>query len=142
MDDKQKGQMKIMTDAVQPYCDEDIIAAMTCSHSGSTGRTLISKIFFGGFGASWGTSSLPNPVFLAVGKENIYAFDYKPRGFKFKIKKEAARWSRKDVIVEAETEGKMYSFTISTPNGEKFPLEIPVYMGGKEIARFFLDSIR
>ncbi|MCK5221472.1 MAG: hypothetical protein KAR14_07830 [Candidatus Aminicenantes bacterium] len=142
MDDKQKGQMKIMTDAVQPYCDEDIIAAMTCSHSGSTTRTLIAKVFLGGFGASWGTSGLPNPVFLAVGKENIYAFDYKPRGFKFKIKKEAARWRRKDVTVESETEGKMYSFTISAPAGEKYPLEIPVYMGGKEIAKFFLDSMR
>ena len=142
MDDKQKGQMKIMTDAVQPYCDEDIIAAMTCSHSGSTTRTLIAKVFLGGFGASWGTSGLPNPVFLAVGKENIYAFDYKPRGFKFKIKKEAARWRRKDVTVESETEGKMYYFTISTPAGEKYPLEIPVYMGGKEIAKFFLDSMR
>ena len=142
MDDKQKGQMKIMTDAVQPYCDEDIIAAMTCSHSGSTTRTLIAKVFLGGFGASWGTSGLPNPVFLAVGKENIYAFDYKPRGFKFKIKKEAARWHRKDVTVESETEGKMYSFTISAPAGEKYPLEIPVYMGGKELAKFFLDTIR
>ena len=142
MENKHKEQMAKMTDAVQPHCDEEIIAAMTCSHSGSTARTLIAKIFLGGFGAPWGSSGLPNPVFLAVGKENIYAFAYKPRGFKFKIKKEVARWARKDISIESETEGKMYSFTISTPSGEKYPLEIPVYMGGKEIAKFFLDSMR
>ncbi len=141
MEEKHKKQMKIMTDAVQPHCEEEIIAAITCSHSGSTTGLLISKIFFGGSGVAWKSSSLPNPVFIAVGKENIYAFAYKPRGFKFKIKKEVARWPRKDVTVQTETEGKFYRFTIFEPSGEKHPLEIPVYMGGKEIAKFFLDSI-
>lgn len=142
MEEKHKEQMTKMVDAVQPHCEENIIAAMTCSHSGSTARTLITKIFLGGFGAAWKSSGLPNPVFLAVGKENIYAFAYKPRGFKFKIKKEVARWPRKDVTVQAETEGQFYKFTIFEPSGKKYPLEIPVYMGGKEIAKFFLDSIR
>lgn len=142
MDDKHKEQMAIMTDAVQPHCEEEIIAAMTCSHSGSMRRTLISKFFLGGFGASWKTSGLPNPVFIAVGKQNIYAFNYKPRGFKFKIKKEAARWPRKDISIESETEGKMYSFSISTSSGEKYPLEIPVFMGGKELAKYFIDSLK
>jgi len=142
MEEKHKEQMKTMTDAVQPFCDEEIIAAMTCSHSGSMSRTLISKIFLGGFGAAMKTSDLPNPVFIAVGKENVYAFTYKPRGFKFKIKKEVARWLRKELTVESETEGKMYSFTISTASGDKYPLEIPVFMGGKELAKFFLDSMR
>ena len=142
MDDKHKEQMAKMVDAVQPHCDEEIISAMTCSHSGSTARTLITKIFLGGFGASWKTSGLPNPVFLAVGTKNIYAFSYKPRGFKFKIKKEVARWVRQDITVVSETEGKFFKFTISDPSGETYPLEIPVYMGGKEIAKFFLDSMK
>jgi hypothetical protein len=142
MDDKMKEQMAIMTEAVQPYCGEEIIAAMTCSHSGTMARTLISKIFFGGVGAGGGTSGLPNPVFIAVGRENIYAFDYRPRGFKFKIKKEVARWPRKDVIVEAEPGDKMFKFTLTVPAGEKYPLEIPVFMGGKELAEFFIDSMR
>jgi hypothetical protein len=142
MDDKLKEQMAKMTEAVQPFCGEEIIAAMTCSHSGTLGRTLIAKIFLGGFGAAWKTSGLPNPVFIAVGRENIYAFDYRPRGFKFKIKKEVARWPRKDVIIETEGGDKMYNFTIALPSGEKFPLEIPVFMGGKELAEFFIDSIR
>ncbi len=142
MEDKLKEQMAKMTEAVQPHCEETIISAMTCSHSGTMGRTLISKIFLGGFGAAWGTSKLPNPVFIAVGVNNIYAFDYKPRGFKFKIKKEVARWPKKDVQIEAETGGKVYKFTISTPSGDKYPLEIPVFMGGKELAEFFIKSMK
>ena len=142
MEEKHREQMAKMVDAVQPFCEEKIIAAMTCSHSGSTARTLITKIFLGGFGASWKTSGLPNPVFLAVGKENIYAFKYKPRGIGYRIKKEVVRWARRDVRVESETEGKFYKFTISEPSGEKYPLEIPVYLGGKEIAKFFLDSMK
>jgi hypothetical protein len=142
MDDKMKEQMAKMTEAVQPYCQEEILSAMTCSHSGTMARTLISKIFLGGFGAAWGTSGLPNPVFIAVGRENIYAFDYRPRGFKFKIKKEAARWPRKNVIIETEPGDRMFKFTMAVPTGEKFPLEIPVFMGGKELVEFFINSMR
>ncbi len=142
MDDKMKKQMAVMTDAVQPFCGEKIIAAMTCSHSGTMARTLIAKFFLGGFGAGWRTSGLPNPVFIAVGPENIYAFDYRPRGFKFKIKKEAARWARKDVIVEMEGGDKMVKFTLALASGEKYPLEIPVFMGGRELAEFFINAIR
>jgi hypothetical protein len=134
--------MATMTEAVQPHCPEPIIAAMTCSHSGTMARTLVTKLLFGGFGAAWGTSGLPNPVFLAVGRETIYAFDYRPRGFKFKIKKEAARWPRKDVRVEVEPGERMFKFTLSLPSGERYPLEIPVFMGGRELARFFIDSLR
>ena len=35
MDPKLEKQMAKMVDAVQPHCDEQIIAAMTCSHAGS-----------------------------------------------------------------------------------------------------------
>lgn len=142
MDDKLVKQMAVMTDAVQPFCGEKIIAAMTCSHSGTMARTFIAKLFLGGFEAAWKTSGLPNPVFIAVGHENIYAFDYRPRGFKFKIKKQAARWPRKDVIIEAEPGDRMFKFIIAVPTGEKIPLEIPVLMGGKELAEFFINAIR
>jgi len=52
MDDKKKKQMAIMVDAVQPSCDEKIIAAMTCSHAGSMGSLLVSKFLSGGGGLS------------------------------------------------------------------------------------------
>jgi hypothetical protein len=142
MDEKMIKQMAVMTDAVQPFCGEKIVAAMTCSHSGSMARTLFSKIFLGGFGAAWRTSGLPNPVMIAVGAENIYAFDYRPRGFHFKIKKEVARWAKKDVTIEAENGDRMVTFSITPAAQEKIPLEIPVFMGGKELADFFIASLR
>ena len=140
MDPKAEKQMAKMVDAVQPYCDEPITAAITCSHAGSM-RSLLSSKLAGGVGATARTSDLPNPVFIAVGANTIYAFDYRPRGFKFKIKKEAARWPRAGVTVESEATGRMTYFTINTNSGESYAMEIATMMGGKELAAFFLQSL-
>jgi len=78
MDEKTKKQMAKMVDALQPHCDEQIIAAMTCSHAGSMSSGLLSK-FLGGLGGNTQSVNLPNPVFIAVGTKSIYAFDYAPR---------------------------------------------------------------
>ena len=140
MDPKLKKQMAIMTEAVQPHCDEEIIAAMTCSHAGSMSAVLLSKLLDGA-GAIGKSFNLPNPVFIAVGSKNIYAFAYKPRGFKFKIKKEAARWPRNEVNVKVEETSKMCYFILTTGSGENYPLEVPIVFGGKELVHMFLDAI-
>lgn len=132
--------MAKMVDALQPYCDEKIVAAMTCSHAGSMGSLLISKLT-GGIGAGGKTSSLPNPVFIGVGSESVYAFKYAPRGFKFKIKKEVARWDKKGIRVEVEKTGTMTTFVIMTGSGVYYPLEIPTMMGGKELVDVFLKAL-
>jgi len=140
MDKKTIKQMGKMVDAVQEHCDEKIVTAMTCSHAGSMGSALISK-FTGDDGGMMYTSNLPNPVFIAVGDKTIYAFDYAPRGFNFKIKKEVARWPKSAVKVEAEKSRMMVTFVISTDSGEHYSLEIPTMMGGKELADMFLESL-
>jgi hypothetical protein len=140
MDKKTIKQMAKMVDSVQEHCDENIVAAMTCSHAGSLSSGLISK-FTGDGGGMMYTSNLPNPVFIAVGDKTIYAFDYAPKGFKFKIKKEAARWPKDGVKVEAEKSRMMVTFVISTDSGEHYSLEIPTMMGGKELADMFLESL-
>lgn len=139
MDSKTQQQMAKMVDAVQPYCDDKIITAMTCSHAGSMSTTLFSRLL-GGSLAPNRTSQLPNPVMIAVGQDNVYAFQYKPRGFKFKIKKEAARWSRKSVTVKGETAGMMATFDLIVGPEEVYPLEIPIAFGGRELARVFLET--
>jgi len=139
MDPKLEKQMAKMVDAVQPHCDEQIIAAMTCSHAGSMSSTLISK-FTGGIGAITKSFDLPNPVFIAVGASTVYAFKYKPRGFKFKIKKEAARWPRDKVTVTAEETSTMITFILTTDSGEGYPFEVPVLMGGRELVYMFIDA--
>lgn len=140
MDAKSSKQMAKMVDAVQPYCDEQIVAAMTCSHAGSMKSTLVSK-FLDGAGAPSRTTDLPNPVFIAVGSNTIYAFNYKPRGFKFKIKKEAARWPKDKVKVTVDQTGMMCYFDLTLSSGESHPLEIPTMLGGKELVHMFLDSL-
>ena len=140
IDDKTKKQMAKMTDALQPHCDEEIIAAMTCSHAGSMSSLLISKLL-GGIGAGHKTSSLPNPVFIAVGSNSIYAFEYKPRGFKFKIKKQVARWPKKEVRVEAEKTKTMATFVLTAGSGENYAFEVSTLMGGKELVDIFLKAL-
>ena len=141
MEDKTDKQMRIMVDAVQPHCDEQIVAAMTCSHAGSIRSTLFSK-FLGGAGAPVKSFNLPNPVFIAVSIDTIYAFDYKPRGFKFKIKKEAARWPRKEVKVTTENSGTITRFVLGIGSGENFALEVPTLFGGSELIDRFLEAIK
>jgi hypothetical protein len=140
MDEKTMKQMAKMVDALQPHCDEEIVAAMTCSHAGSMSSVLISKLM-GGVGAGTKSSNLPNPVFIAVGSKSIYAFDYAPRGFKFKIKKEVARWPKDEVSVVAEKTSAMTTFVLTTSSGESYPLEIPTMMGGKELVDVFLEAL-
>ena len=140
MDPKNEKKMAKMVDAVQPFCDEPITAAMTCSHAGSMSSVLTSKLA-GGIGAIAKTSSLPNPVFIAVGTNTVYAFDYRPRGFKFKIKKEVARWPRSEISVTAEMGGSMAHFALTTSSGESYALEVPTVMGGKELVDYFLKAL-
>jgi len=140
MDKKTMKQMAKMVDALQPHCDEEIVAAMTCSHAGSMSSLLVSKLM-GGVGAGTKSSNLPNPVLIAVGSKSIYAFDYAPRGFKFKIKKEVARWPKDEVSVVAEKTRTMATFVLTTGSGESYHFEVPTMMGGKELVVVFLEAL-
>ena len=140
MDKKTEKQMAKMVDALQPHCDEQIVAAMTCSHAGSMSSLLVSKLLGGGGGVGRSVK-LPNPVFIAVGSNSIYAFDYAPRGFNFKIKKQVARWAKDEVSVETTNTGAMAKFVLTTASGESYPLEIPTMMGGRELVDFFFSAL-
>lgn len=132
--------MARMVDSVQPYCEDKIVAAMTCSHAGSMSSLVASKLL-GGAGAGTQTSDLPNPVFIAVGENTIYAFAYQPRGFRFKIGKEAAQWKKDEVKVVSEQSSMMFYFSLNTKSGESYPFEVPTMMGGKELVQMFLDAL-
>ena len=147
MDEKTMQQMAKMVDAVQPRCDEQIVAAMTCSRAGSMSSALIGSVLSGlitrllGRGGEGKKShNLPNPVFIAVGTESVYAFDYAPRGFNFKIKKQVARWPKDEVGVVVERTGAMVTFDL-VASGESYPLEIATMMGAKELVRVFIEAL-
>ena len=138
MDDKTKKQMAKMVDALQPHCDEPIAAAMTCSLAGSWGSFLTTKLL--GVGGVRSVK-LPDNVLIAVGSQSIYAFDFAPRGFNYKIKKEVARWPRDEVSVESENTGSMATFTLTTGSGESYSFEIPTMMGGRELVEVFFEAL-
>jgi hypothetical protein len=140
VDEKTMKQMAKMVDAVQPYCEERIVAAMTCNHAGSMSAVLLSKLP-GGFLANSRTSDLPNPVFIAVGDRYIYAFKYAPKGWKFKIKQEVARWPKDQISVEAERGGAMAHFVMTTSAGESYSFEVPTMMGGGPVVDMFLQAL-
>jgi hypothetical protein len=135
MNERTMKQMAKMIDAVQPHCDEEIVAAMTCSHAGSMGSMLIPRLF------SRKPSTLPNPVFIAVGSKSIYAFKYVPRGFKYKIKKEVARWPKNEVSVTVEKSSLMATIVLTTSSGESHHLEVATMMGAEELVDVFLEAL-
>ena len=146
MNEKTMQQMNKMVDAVQPSCDEQIVAAMTCSRSGSmssalVGSGLLSKLFGGGGGGGKKSLKLPNPVFIAVGSQSIYAFDYAPRGFKFKIKKQVARWPKDELDVVIKNTGAMVTFDLITALDESYSLEVTTMMGARELVKMFFDAL-
>jgi hypothetical protein len=148
MDDKTKKQMAKMVDALQLHCDEQIVAAMICSHVGSMSSLLIGglvtqliSMLQGRSGRGSQSVKLPNPVFIAVGSKSIYAFDFAPRGFNYKIKKEVVRWPRDEVSVESKNTGVMATFTLTTGSGESYSFEITTAMGGRELVDVFFEAL-
>ena len=148
MDEKTKKQMAKMVDALQPHCDEQIVAAMTCSLAGSMSSLLIGglvtqliSMLQGRSGRGSQSVKLPSSVFIAVGSKSIYAFDFAPRGFNYKIKKEVARWPRGEVSVESKNSGVMATFTLTTGSGESYSFEITTAMGGRELVDVFFEAL-
>jgi hypothetical protein len=140
MDEKTTKQMAKMVDAVQPHCDEEIVAAMTCSHAGSMRSVLVPRLL-GGLLGGGKPSTLPNPVFIAVGSKSIYAFQYSPRGFGYKIKKQVARWPKDEVSVEVEKSRTMAKFVLTTASSESHSLEAATIMGAEQLVDVFLKAL-
>ena len=137
-------QIQMMVDGAQPHCDEPLVSAMICGHAGSLAAGLASAITRVGPGATK-TSDLPNPVLIAVGPTTIYAFKYKPRGFKVKVKSgsEVARWPRSSTRIETGDRGKLTSqFALITEPGDVYALEVTTALGGTDAFELFLRSLQ
>jgi hypothetical protein len=100
---------------------------------------FVPKLFGGLFGKK--PSTLPNPVFIAVGSNSIYAFKYSPRGFGYRIKKEVARWPKDALSVEVEKTRTMARFVLTTNSGESHSLEVATVMGAAELVDVFLEAL-
>lgn len=136
-------QIAMMVEAAQPHCDEPLQSAMLCGHAGSMANLLTSK-FLGAGGGSTRTSDLPQSVIIAVGPTTIYAFKYKPRGFKVKIKpgSEVARWPRTSIEVEPGPTGMVSQFALVTEQGEIYALEATTLQSGAGAYDHFIKSLQ
>ena len=132
----------MMVDGAQPHCDEPLQSAMICSHAGSMFSALTSHFLPAGGGLPR-TSELPNPVLIAVGPTTVYAFKYKPKGFKIKLKSgsEVARWSRDAIDVQRGADGKVSKFALVTSEGGVYALEVTTALGGTGAYNLFIDSL-
>lgn len=136
--------MAMMVDGAQPHCDEPLTAAMVCNHAGSMGAALTSALSSFGGGIRR-TSKLPNPLLLAVGPTTVYAFKYKPKGFKVKLKRgsEVARWARRDVRLEVDQPGVLTTqFALAVEPDEVYELEATTARGGAGAFALFVDAMR
>ena len=133
----------MMVDGAQPHCDEPLESAMICSHAGSMASVLTSKFLPTGGGIPR-TSDLPNPVLVAVGPTTVYAFKYKPKGFKIKLKSgsEVARWPRTSIEVDTGKTGSVTQFALVTDQGDVYALEVTTALGGAEAYELFIKSLR
>ncbi len=132
----------MMVDGAQPHCDEPLQSAMICSHAGSMASVLTSRFLPAGGGLPR-TSELPNPVLIAVGPSTIYAFKYKPKGFKVKLKSgsEVARWPRSSIDVEVGKAGAVSQFALVTDQGEVYTLEVTTALGGAGAYDLFIKAL-
>lgn len=137
-------QIQMMVEGAQPHCDEPLVSAMVCSHAGSMASALTSAVTRFGPGLPK-TSELPNPVLIAVGRNTVYAFKYKPRGFKVKVKSgsEVARWPLDSIRVETGERGKITSqFALVTDQGDFYALEVTTALGGAGAFDLFVASLQ
>jgi hypothetical protein len=127
VDRKTERRMAKMVGVVRPYCRDEIIAALpwdlslkqpseNTAHSPSvknSGQTSLSS----------GPGLLPGRVFIAVGHESIYCFDFAPTLFGFNIKRQVACWPRHGAIVTAERANMMTWLFLTTDLGERHSFE-------------------
>ena len=129
--------------AIQPYCKEEIVAAMPCTRgeADSTGSDLFTRRareVASGVRPAGNFDSLPEYVFLALGTHSLYAFDYRPKLFGYEIKMQVACWPRNEVSVVAECTATMAYFVITKSSGESYALEISAmsYPVGRSAVEF------
>lgn len=133
----------MMVDGAQPHCDEPLESAMICSHAGSMKNLFVAKL--SGWGAATTrTSELPNPVLIAIGPTTVFAFKYKPKGFKVKLKKgsEVARWERSGVEVLRGDDGAVSKFALKTGSGDIYELEVTTALGGAAAYNMFIEHLK
>jgi uncharacterized protein YqcC (DUF446 family) len=97
-----------MIAAVQPYCDEELIAAHTFQAAGGWASGVLSGLVYRGL--FWRTprhvrertGGLPEMVILAVGPTKVFVFPYRTKRMQLDIGPPVRVWSRDDLRVTSK----------------------------------------
>ena len=130
MDEQLYEWMSPTIAAVQPFCDETIIAAGTFQGAGGWAWGIQSGALFGGLlrrppkDVRARTGGLPDTVILGVGSTKVFVFKYKVRGLHLDVEPPVRTWRRDDLVVETDTRRVASKLTIEVaPTGEVHELE-------------------
>ncbi len=127
MDKYTAKRMARLARVVQPYCSETIVAALpvTRAQPDPTGSKLLMarQKKAGDTGRREEAQSLPEYVLLALSSQWIYAFEHSPRLIGYRIKRQIACWSRREVDVVAEYTSTVIYFVLTTRSGESYAFE-------------------
>jgi uncharacterized protein YqcC (DUF446 family) len=95
--------------AVQPFCDEPLIAAGTFQGAGGWAWGIESGALFGGLfrrppkDVRARAGGLPDTVILAVGSTKVFVFKYKARRLRLEVEPPVRTWKRDDLVVRTDT---------------------------------------
>lgn len=100
--------MSPMIAAVQPFCDEPLMAAHTFQGAGGWASGIENGVLLGGLlsrppkdvRARWG--GLPDTVILAIGPTKVFVFKYKVRWMRLVVEPPVRTWKRDDLVVETD----------------------------------------
>ncbi|HEX2294779.1 MAG TPA: YqcC family protein, partial [Actinomycetota bacterium] len=154
MDEQLYEWMAPTIDAVQPWCDEPLIAAGTFQVAGG----WASGVSNGLLGALVGTvlrrtpkhvrergGGLPDTVILAVGPTKVFVFAYRVRRMKLVVEAPVRVWRRDDVVARSDERAVASKLTIDVAStGDHHELESTSMTGRlgkitKEIFRLLDD---
>ena len=133
--------------AVQPQLPEPVIAVMPAQRAGAYGRALGAAVGGGGlalFGerrAKKAAGGLPPNVLLALTASGLYAFGYKPKGFRGVTATPAMAWSRQGLGIATEPGRVTNRIVLHGPAvGDPIHLEYAAFAGGQQLLEDFLRA--
>lgn len=117
-------------EAVQPHVADPVRAIGVFSRPGSLAMAGLMHISTAvAVSMEDRSSGLPRNVVMAVTDDAVHVFDFKPKGFNIKVKKEVATWPRAGITV-TKGEGGMLATRVAFDWADGGHVELDSNIGG------------
>ncbi len=108
MSDRDAKYRAKYVEALQPHVADPIRAVGVFSRPGSLAMAGMMQLSpAAGYAMEDRSSGLPRNVVMAVTDRSVHVFDFRPKGFNIKVKKEVATWSREGLVVTKGSGGML-----------------------------------